>query len=276
MLDLMLGNGLGAFSCGEVYSWFRPWRSHHFRIDCSCGENPCSVWEKAGNVPERLFHGELARQLGLSFVVDSSKDLCWVIDNISWAQQSGLDVQNVLAWKHPLDLALSQWKRGKGPMSWRKEFVKYHNWFFSLGLPFVSVQQRSLAQNPGRKLSLICALIGMDYFDGKERFWEGISHHLFGSAGVREQVRRGVSEILPPGQFPPEFDRLIPDISRRTREDGEVQRILGVLESTEVDNWGDRELPASPPLAKKPWWYFARRARRAIKHYLPDPWPESP
>lgn len=38
MLDLMLGNGYDTFSCGEVYAWFRPWRTHHFRITCSCGK----------------------------------------------------------------------------------------------------------------------------------------------------------------------------------------------------------------------------------------------
>ncbi len=85
MLDLMLGNGNDAFSCGEVYAWFRPWRSHHRSIVCSCGETPCPVWEQIKDSAENRFHSDVCRRLGVSFVIDSSKELRWLTDAQTWA-----------------------------------------------------------------------------------------------------------------------------------------------------------------------------------------------
>jgi LPS sulfotransferase NodH len=63
MLDVMLGNAPDAFSCGEVSSWFRPYRKQHFQIECHCGQRPCPIWEKIKDIPENIFHASMAKEL---------------------------------------------------------------------------------------------------------------------------------------------------------------------------------------------------------------------
>lgn len=132
MLDLMVGHGDNAFSCGEVYAWFRPWRTHHRKIVCSCGIDPCPVWEKIKNVSEEKFHFNTCVKLGIDFVVDSSKELNWLIDTQTWAAKSGMDVLNVLIWKTPHEMAFSNWKRNRSPLQWVKSFLHYHNALLNL------------------------------------------------------------------------------------------------------------------------------------------------
>ena len=80
MLDLMLGNNDATFSTGEVWAAFHPWRKHHFDPTCGCGEKPCAIWEQLLSLPEADFHHAAATQNDMHNVVDSSKDLSWIID----------------------------------------------------------------------------------------------------------------------------------------------------------------------------------------------------
>ena len=113
MLDLMLGNSDSEFSCGEIYALFRPYRTHHFNPDCCCGAKHCLVWNKLSKLNESEFHAAALAQTGIHHVVDSSKDLNWVLDSNRWASHQDIPVKNVLLWKQPIDLAYSHWKRGR-------------------------------------------------------------------------------------------------------------------------------------------------------------------
>ena len=268
MLDLMLGNAPDAFSCGEVYAWFRPWRKHHFRAKCRCGQNPCPVWEKIKNVPESRFHVTVLKELGVNFVVDSSKELCWLIDTQGWAIANDVQVFKLLLWKNPLNLAYSHWKRTGDLTAWRHEFVSYYGKFFETGLPFRSVYFNDLASDPQRKLAEICAVVGMPYFDGKERFWEKQHHHLFGSHGTYEQVVSKKSRIRAAETFSSEFEEHIDTLSRQIAEDSRIQQILQTLQQAEV-SLGDK-VQASMVRRPYPLWYYARRARQAFRRYFPE------
>ena len=83
MLDLIIGNDPAAFSCGEIYALYRPWRKHHFTPVCGCGEE-CEYLSEFKQIREDQFHNLLFETFGFSWVVDSSKDLNWVIDNQDW------------------------------------------------------------------------------------------------------------------------------------------------------------------------------------------------
>lgn len=272
MLDLMLGNAPNAFSCGEVSAWFRAWRTHHFEIDCPCGQDPCPVWEQLKAVPEAHFHHAVAERLGVDFVVDSSKDLCWLLDTQQWAATSGLTVFNLLMWKDPLDLAYSHWKRGRGLDDWRSEFVTYHHRLFGIKLPFFAVNYNQLVGDPQRLLAKTCAAIGMDYFEGKERFWEKEHHHLFGSSGTRKQVIAGTSTIRRRKDFPPAFERNIPYLRQQIAADADVQEILAVLKQSDVTQIGSDGHSSHRFLPKRPYpsWYYLRRALMLVQRYFPE------
>jgi hypothetical protein len=270
MLDLMLGNGPGAFSCGEVSAWFRPYRKHHFKINCSCGQAPCPGWEKLKNSPADRFHATVIRKMAVDFVIDSSKDLCWVLDANKWAVLSDLKVFNVIIWKHPESLAYSHWKRGHEVATWHSAFLKYHSRFFQLGLPFVAVNYEDLVNTPSRILSRICEMIGMPYFEGKERFWQGYHHYLFGSGGIRKQVKSGSSKIRARREFPEDFQPHLKTVREQMADDSQIQQIISLLQQVDVSNNPHAESgEGSSPNSPYPVWYYVHRLKGLFHRFFP-------
>lgn len=271
MLDLMLGNASDAFSCGEVYTWFRPWRAHHFKLNCRCGQEPCPVWEKIRHVSEHQFYATVFKALEVNYVIDSSKELCWLIDSQNWAINHDIKVFKLVLWKNPIDLAYSHWKRNQGLDGWRQEFVSYYTKFFETGLPFRSVYFNDLVNEPSKKLAEICEIVGIPYFDGKERFWEKQHHHLRGSHGTYEQMAKGKSLFRASENFPPEFEKHITDLSQRIARDSAVQQILQTLQHAEVANSDGFRAEDQRSVSRQsyPLWYYARKARQLYRRYFP-------
>jgi hypothetical protein len=265
MLDLMLGHGEEAFSCGEVVAWFRPWRAHHFEARRS----PSALWKRIGSVPEEHFHKKVADELGVRFVVDSSKDEAWVMDTQRWARRDGMKVFNLVLWKDPVNHAHSFWKRGMSLRQWKKHYIRYYRRMIESGIPFYSVHFEELVRDPSKKLKAICALIGMPYFEGKERFWEGDHDHLFGSLGTRRQVEEGASRIRSGTTFDEAFSERCAEVEELIRSDSQMKMVLDRLLHTEVSraNSGVEAERASRRIY--PLWYFGFRARVELRALVP-------
>jgi hypothetical protein len=273
ILDLMLGNAPEAFSCGEVYGWFRPWRDFHSRIDCLCGADPCPYWEPIKAVAEREFHGEVCRRLGVQFVVDSSKALSWVLDNNGWTRTSGLKVVNVLVWKDPLAHAHSHWKRGITPDVAGYHFVRYYQRFEQLRLPFVSINYNRLVQSPDEQLGRLCAAIGMPWFPGKERFWTKQPHHLFGNRTVRAQLGGGNMELRVSERLSEEFLQAVRsgDTERKTVRG--LEQAVDMLQRHDVARLGASAIEQAPPRLPLilPWWYYRDKFQALCRRHFRKP-----
>ena len=274
MLDLMLGNASDAFSCGEVYAWFRPWRTHHFKIVCSCGQNPCPVWEKIKAVPENKFHSTVFKHLKVNFVIDSSKEECWLLDTQQWASKHKIQVFNLLLWKNPIDLAYSYWKRGKDIRQWRNDFVRYYKNIFSTNLPFYSVYLNDLLSDPKTKLLKICSVVGMPYFEGKENFSQKQHHHLFGSLGTRRQALSNNLVIRTHEIYPTKFEKKIELLSKQILLDVQLQEILEVLIASEISKSATSNIRSHT--FEKPYlyplWYYTKYGKRLFRYYFPQSW----
>lgn len=277
MLHLMLGNADNAFACGEIYAFFRPWRTHHFQPKCSCGRSfgDC-VWRRFDGVHERGFHRTLADALQVAWVVDESKRLGWLLDSQRWALRTNMDIFNIVMVKDPLALMYSAWKRGVRVSAARESFITYNRRILKLGLPFVSVSLEELAADPSRKLSTICAAIGMEYFPGKENFWERRHCHLFGSLGVRRQVESGHSQIESADQaspYPQEFlDAAEAELRKRNnrRKLYEIYKRIMANEVDKVD--GYRGEPQPLDRALYPWWYYGQLLKSKYQKHFPQRW----
>lgn len=274
MLDFMLGNAPEAFSCGEASFRFRPQRTGHFGIACRCGQRPCSVWSKIGDVPESRFHGTVLKDMGVSFVIDSSKERTWALDTQRWAVADGIKAYNLLLWKDPVDLAYSYWKREYVRGDWYSGFLSYYARFFEVGLPFRSVFLNDLLTNPERKLAEICAAVGMPYFKGKERFWEKRPHPMQGNHEVYRQTKDGNSRIRPSDAFPTEFEAVAEAVSARIASDSKVQQILETLRGTEISTRGSfrpgDEMCSVP--RPYPYWYYLLRIREGSWQFRKRLW----
>lgn len=273
MLDLMLGNGSEAFSCGEVYAWFRPWRTHHFDTICSCADGTrCPVWLEARDLPEARFHKGVAELTGSRFVIDSSKQPSWVYDTQRWAESGGYDVYNLALWKDPVDLAHSLWKRGGDIMDWRRSFIRYFNEILELDVPFHAVHFGRLTEDPASTLRTVCEVVGLPWRTDRERFWEGDHHHLFGSMGTRRQVELGESRIASGSQFEDGFEEQLDYLQEQLSEDTELQGLLDLLERRDVSQAEPRVPHRHDPPARLPMWFHTAKVKRTVRRRFPQRW----
>jgi hypothetical protein len=270
VLDLMLGNATNAFSCGEVYAWFRPWRIHHKKLKCSCGDVRCVKWERLRNLPASAFHRDAFKSLNVDFIVDSSKDEVWVLDTHRWAAVEGFKLRNILIWKDPVELAYSWWKRGRGVDFWRGEFIAYHSHIRSSGIGFASVKHSSIVRDPQETLAAICRYCGMDYFRDKEKFWTKEHHFLFGSAGTQKQARGDLGSGESIYQYPEEFLDAVGGADVFGKNDGEVMELIRWIQQRDIHTIHDTQYSPEPRmLLRYPGWYYINRFKRLVRSIIP-------
>jgi len=271
MLDLILGNDPGAFSCGEVYALYHPWRKHHFRPVCGCGEE-CEYLQAFKGVRQEQFHNLLFEHFDYSWVVDSSKDLCWVVDNQNWVIRNGGRVLNLVIWKHPTTFCLSFLKRGEGPEHWRGVFLEYYRRFLETDLPFVSLCYDDFVNAPEDHLAKLCDLTGMNNFPGKMHFWEKTHHQLFGSGGTARQVQDGASEIFRRDENLDRFADEIKSVEKKLKGDIIVNEVIAALRKRELslNEPGPEENFNTDRSGNKKLWYYSHKALLTFKRYFPE------
>lgn len=185
MLDMMLGNDEHGFSVGELYALFYPYRPHHFKPQCGCGNPRCKIWQEIKKIDKHTVYEYLFKMFPeVFFIVDSSKDPWWIKEQLEVLKSKNIHTYILLIWKRPEAFAYSMLKRGK--KNWLKFWINYHKLFFTLFPNFIPVSYESLVQNPSKELKRICNLIGIEYFKGKEFFWQKTHHVLFGSLSVKK------------------------------------------------------------------------------------------
>lgn len=274
MLDLMLGNHDSAFSCGEIYAHFRPWRKHHFDIDCACGDGACRVWKELADVKAKDFYREIIKTQHVTHIIDSSKELSWLLDSSGFALDNGGRVAVILLWKHPDQLAYSYWKRGRSYSMMREDFVRYYGRFLRLGIPYLSLSHQDLVANPSGVLESLCQWTGLKYFNGMEKFWEGRCHHLFGSAGTRRQTEENQGSVERTIDYPDKFIEYLYHEKGCINNDDLLNQLISKIEMQNMDNI--EKLPDIItennvlPSKIRPAWYYIRRARLLQRKYFHD------
>lgn len=277
MLDLMLGNGPDAFSCGEVHALFRPFRTSHrglrARLEAPRPGGDDTVlseaWRKIGPVPASRFHARVAESSRVPCVVDSSKDLSWLVDSHDWARRGGLRVANVVIWKRPEELAFSFHKRDLSLDASRHHFLTYYARLRATGVPIASLRWRDLAAGPGPLLENLCRLLGLAWFEGRERFWESRAEPILGNSGTRAQAADGLSAVRPPEGLPRDFVERFARFSAASRYAEAARPHIAYLEAADLST-GRPAPPGQPVVPKRGAWYWRARAMRAARRFLPE------
>lgn len=295
MLDLMLANDSLGFSCGEINALFRPYRQHHFKFDCSCGNPECKIWETVKYQGENKLWPALIDLLPeKQFFVDSSKELVWLNDQKKHGLPQGMTAVNILIWKTPLEYALSCYKRGQ-LAKWYHGYTSYFERYFSIMDQWVSVRFNDLTFNPSKKLKSICKSVGVEYYPGKENYWERKHHTLFGSHSAKlhlyakneslysnifksrsdhktminiheaEEVKHH-KKIY--GIDSSQFNKLPESIRIQIKKDKKLSAINKILNLTEVDNiQGNHNNHAQKYRINNPipGWYIGGKIKRNVR-----------
>lgn len=269
MLDLMLGNDDRSFSLGEVHAWFRPYREHHFKIICSCGEDPCPYWSDIQHLDEKNFHTKSFDLLKVDYLIDSSKNLNWGIDNNLWVRKNGLKAFNILLYKTPVNYVYSIWKRTGDIDMALNRYINYYKHFLQTNLSFISIQFEQLTEEPEYVLEAICQITGQHYFSDKKKFWTKQHHHAFGSLGTRKQVEDKNSLIRKKEEFPKEYIELLPEIEHKFHNNKKLNSILEKIQSNDIrfdsQNQGNDRI-------NLPYWYYLNKLKGIYFQKFPKQW----
>ncbi len=273
MIHLMLANAEDAFACGEIYAFFRPFRTHHVKPVCSCGRDYSEcLWRRFDHTRESRFHATLAEDLDLKWIIDESKDLRWAIDSRKWTEKR-MNVFSIIMVKDPRDWMHSQWKRGRKTDGLADAYIMYYKRFLDLGFPYICISLEELTKDPSAKLKRVCELIGMDYFEGKERFWEKQHCHLFGSIGIRRQMEKGGMEIIPEPEPPADFfDEARHEVEKLKSDELFIELYEKLMEN-EADNISGYETASRRrKRVVRPLWYHKDRLKSLYRKFYPQKW----
>jgi hypothetical protein len=271
MLDLMLGNGRRAFSLGEVHAWFRPFRRHHRRVDCNCGRSDCPYWSRILAVPENRFHTKAFERLGVDFLIDSSKNLAWVIDDIGWANANGTRVVNIAIYKPMHDYIYSVWKRGESVDAAIRRYKLYYGRLADCRMGVVTVPFVELVENPDAVLKALCAFTGQEFRPEMKEFWRGQHHQIFGSSGVRNKRSEDDKSGLRRDVMNEEFLAILPEISQKIAEDLELSRLHRYLSDNDYRAYADD--PSKKRFDTRParlYWYYAAKIKTVFRRFVPS------
>jgi hypothetical protein len=182
--DMILANSPKGLSCGEVSALFNPYRPHHVDPLCGCGDPSCDIWARARDAGEEYLYDYLFERFPhLEFIVDSSKSPLWIERQTKRCRARGIDVANILIWKSPEEFFASCKKRGRS-RDWYRMWANYHRLYWTLVADFKTYAYARLAQEP-QSLTYVCEYLGIDYFAGKENYWEREHHTLFGNTSAK-------------------------------------------------------------------------------------------
>lgn len=270
MLDLMMGNDPKSFSMGEVSALFRPYRKHHFSIDCNCGNPQCPYWTKLIKLKDKELFANAFEILDVEYIIDSSKNLPWVMDSLdALKNKQDIRIINFLLYKPFLSYSYSIWKRGNTIEAALNQYKVYYKRFFESGLGTYAVSFEELVNHPNETLQGLCEITGQEFSEDRKAFWKKEHHHLFGSAGTREQARKGESNIRRREEFPEEFKVIIPNIQRLIERDKSLKNILNRLEELDFKK-RDNDSEQNQLSLIKPGWYYYIKNKNKWKSKFPD------
>lgn len=266
LLDAMLGSGDLGCSLGEAAFFFRPVHKHNRKVDCCCGDAGCAFWKRVNLASARSFHQQVVDSSGAEYLVDSSKNLNWVVD--TYRYNPDFRIINVVIWKDLEKLAYSHWKRDEDCIANLKKYSAYLHRFLSLQLPFVSVELSALSSDPERILKQLCSSIGISYDLKMTRFWEQEHHFLYGSYGVQQQIRGGKAFIYKEDVFPEAFNHTHQSVTRYIEDDAKTKKLLITLKEHDVSKETAVKFEGRKPVRPLPLWYYYRGAARYMRSFL--------
>jgi len=191
LLDMTLGNDPKGFSIGEVNALFEPYRPHHFYPECGCYNKKCQLWSKLKQGGLANLYTNIFKQYpNIEYIVDSSKEPLWINARIKALKKQGIAYEIVLIWKTPLEIANSFNKRDDYS-HWAKAWVNYHRLLYTLQpQQWSAISYHDYVRNPA-SLKTLCQQLGIEYFAGKEKFWEKEHHIVFGNHSARKHLAVG-------------------------------------------------------------------------------------
>lgn len=199
LLGQILSNRPNATFVGELFDVHQGWR----KAQCSCPQGfDCEFWNGI-QFDDTVYQQLLSRTEGL--LIDASKYPQWILPHAKAMDESKV----VVLFTYPENFLFGYYKRmllrdwgGETDASWTIDdrLALYVSWYrkaleasLSGRIHFLSYE--AFTNRTTVSLQRLHQLLGTQYRDGEERFWEKTDNHILGSNGsVIEQIRLGQSK----------------------------------------------------------------------------------
>ena len=184
LLDAVIANDDHGFSCGEVKTYFYPYRPHHYDPDCGCANPECAIWpeiKKRGK--KNIYLSIFERFPEVDFIVESSKEVLWIASQIENLKKQNIETQNILIWKTPEEISHSFNKRDR-INDWEKSWINYYRLYFTLIEKWASIKYADFVKSEDC-LEKICKYLDISYYPEKKEFWNREHHTLFGNTSTK-------------------------------------------------------------------------------------------
>ncbi len=190
---MMLANDSRGFALGEIRYLVNPQRPHHVRRPCDCGDPSCKVWHDIKKYGEdHLYEAVFDQHPEVEFIVDSSKNIFWINKQINILQKAGIQTDNILIWKTPIEYANSCKKRNR-LSGWGPRWMNYHRTYANIIQNWRSLSYSELTNDP-TNLKSVCNYLDIPYFEGKSEFWSRKYHSFGGNPSARVHLSDGKDE----------------------------------------------------------------------------------
>ena len=184
LLDAIIANDDHGFSCGEVNAYFHPYRPHHYEPDCGCANPDCDIWANVKKKGEKNLYLSIFDQFPeVEFIVDSSKEVLWIVEQTKNLKKQNIEVQNILIWKTPEEIAHSFNKRDAID-DWERSWVNYYRMYSTLIDQWASIRYADFVKSPDC-LHDICNYLDIPYYEAKKEYWNRQYHTLFGNTSTK-------------------------------------------------------------------------------------------
>jgi len=266
LLDSFLGNDSESFSLGEISAFYWPYREHHGSIDCACGVEDCIIWRKLLSAKKNDFYHSAFEALSVNFLIDSSKNLAWCIDNNLIHASTEVAVVNIAIFKGFKQYAYSVWRRGESIGVAARRYCSYYERLEESGLPYRAMRFEDLMLETDEVLRRLCEWTGQDSSVDRIKMPSTNNHQLYGSSTTR--LASASSQLLAPYDgkdllFEQAF------LSFTSLGEMEVRLNSAMQKLAEKDIFKDESMPENYKIKKK-WWYFSGRIKQKYRSKFPE------
>jgi len=188
VMDLIIGSIDNSISLGEINAYYYPYRNHHLQAICSCGDKNCMRLEEVKKFSRENVHFKLLEHDSIANLVDSSKSLLWIYENINILKFKNIDIYNIVLIKNFKSYAHSIWKRGGSIDLAYKKYLNYYKNLIDSGIKYCLINQSDLIFQKHDVSKKVSDFIGLSLKEEYFNFWNFEHHYFFGSPSAKNQI----------------------------------------------------------------------------------------
>jgi Sulfotransferase family len=198
LLGLVLGSHSQCFYAGEAIKtrYLQNPQANLRKRSCKfCGLD-CPVWGNFVISPAQDLYEQISQQVHRSFIVDSSKNLDWIKEQVQQLQSLKVQIYFIFLKRDSRAVVSSRLRKypDQSPESiirdWRQQIQETQNFFEQLTSAKISLHYEKFATKPAIATQQLCQFLGIEYEPEMLEYSKQAHHVLGGNNGTQFLVAK--------------------------------------------------------------------------------------